>query len=303
MTRKENTMSATAAERPETSLAQDIFAATEPTNLGDVLIDVALAEDLLYANKRNRKIRDKKVEQFARAMTGGDWVYNGDAIRVSRTGMLLDGQHRLLAVVRSGVTLRAPIIAGVDDEIQETIDVGTKRTFADMLHLRDEKDTNRLAAGIRNVFLYERYQQMLSVPYEPPPSPQELLRCLERHPGIRAATAGTRPTVKNTGIASGHTIACFYLMGLVDQADRDVFFQTLALGTGLQQGDPIYALRRILMTGSRRLAVKVQAAVLIKAWNAYRAGEERQHLMWRPYGNMPERFPQIEGLDLPAVEA
>lgn len=76
-----------------------------------------LARDLLAKNPHNRNLRVRRVEQLAGAMTRGEWVFNGDAIRIADSGMLLDGQHRLAAIVRSAAYYFFSLVDPTDAEL------------------------------------------------------------------------------------------------------------------------------------------------------------------------------------------
>ncbi len=60
------------------------------------------ATAILKGNKGNRKPRQSHIEALADAMLRGEWKQTHQGIAISPTGKLLDGQHRLLAVVKSG---------------------------------------------------------------------------------------------------------------------------------------------------------------------------------------------------------
>lgn len=64
------------------------------------------------------------------------WKMNGEAIKFSNTGRLLDGQHRLLACVESGCSVRTLVIRGLPEDTQETMDAGKSRTMANVLELK-----------------------------------------------------------------------------------------------------------------------------------------------------------------------
>lgn len=72
-----------------------------------------IAAQWLSNNFRHREIKAARVEKFARQMDEGDWQFNGKVIILSDTGMLMNGQHRLSAVVASGKTMRSIVIRGV----------------------------------------------------------------------------------------------------------------------------------------------------------------------------------------------
>ena len=93
------------------------------------------AKSLLDHNYiNNRKINDSHVAQFADMMRR-DIFYsmNGHSIILFKDGDLLDGQHRLRAIIESGVALPFSIktVGGDKQEVFETIDNCRPRQAAD----------------------------------------------------------------------------------------------------------------------------------------------------------------------------
>lgn len=74
-------------------------------------ITPAMAEVMLNGNSGNRKINFNMVTQYAADMRHGNWKgENGEAIVISKTGHLINGQHRLKAVISANVTVNLLII-------------------------------------------------------------------------------------------------------------------------------------------------------------------------------------------------
>ena len=74
------------------------------------------------------------VAEYAKDMADGRWVEGtGDAIRFNKQGQMIDGQHRCLAVIESGISINVTIIEGLDDEVYLVLDKGRKRTAADAI--------------------------------------------------------------------------------------------------------------------------------------------------------------------------
>lgn len=101
----------------------------------EVNISPALAEKWLEKNIVNRSLRDYLVCSYARDMKEGKWLLNGEAIRFNKSGMLVDGQHRLSAIIRAGVTVKILVISEVDDNAAAIYDTGAKRNPADALRM------------------------------------------------------------------------------------------------------------------------------------------------------------------------
>ena len=83
-----------------------------------------MAAAWLSNNFGHREIKQARVEKFANQMNEGDWQFNGKVIILSDTGMLMNGQHRLSAVVQSGKTMRSIVIRGVKIENYQSRSTG-----------------------------------------------------------------------------------------------------------------------------------------------------------------------------------
>lgn len=84
-------------------------------------------------NLANRNINQARVTEYSQAMKDGEWQFNGDPIRFTSDGILSDGQHRLTAVVRSGVSQTFLIIENMEKETKLTLDAGKARNGGDTL--------------------------------------------------------------------------------------------------------------------------------------------------------------------------
>lgn len=113
-----------------------------------------MAAAILSLNSKNRPASNSHTKRLAQAMLDGEWLYNGDAIRVSSEGVLLDGQHRLLAVILSGVTIKARIIYGLAPGCFTTIDTGRRRSARDALAVEGIPNYTIVASAARILHNY-----------------------------------------------------------------------------------------------------------------------------------------------------
>lgn len=65
-------------------------------------INPLIAEECLRNNPNNRKLNRARVRQIAEEMKRGEWRNNGESIVINDRGELVDGQHRLNAIIESG---------------------------------------------------------------------------------------------------------------------------------------------------------------------------------------------------------
>lgn len=115
-------------------------ATTPHTNVQHTLVAMTpqLAKELLTecANESNRTSRDPVIAKYANDMVNGQWTDAHIApIVISKNGVLLDGEHRLKAIIKSGKTIYVWVATDVDDEQYLTMDNGTPRRIRDYVKL------------------------------------------------------------------------------------------------------------------------------------------------------------------------
>lgn len=94
------------------------------------VITPEIARNMLTDNVRNRILRRKHVARLATSMRRGEWKLTHQGIAYSSDGELIDGQHRLHAIILAGVPVKMMISFGVDDFI--AIDRGASRSVSDL---------------------------------------------------------------------------------------------------------------------------------------------------------------------------
>lgn len=261
-----------------------------------VVTPTMAAEWLESTNVHNRKMSARVVSAYASDMREGEWIDNAETIKFSRTGALLDGQHRLAAVVEADVPVQFLVARGLDPAAQDTVDNGRKRTFADVLTLRGEKDAVQLAAIVRAVTLADGTASYVTDKRGSPTNAQ-LTRTLDAYPELRDIATKARHVSKNAEIPASVAGFAYWAFSRLDAEDAAYFFARIASDTGHAEGEPAYEFRRAaaaLARGNARSRVdnRYLMAILVKAWNAYRDGAKVGLLRWKPGGAKPERFPE-----------
>lgn len=252
---------------------------------------------LLASNDHNRPMR-AHVADLAREMAEGRWTLNGESIKVSATGRLLDGQHRCLAVVESGAVIQSVVVRGLPNMAQETVDTGNKRSVADILALRGETQVNQLAAALMIAWKMDNNGHLWNGTNYAYPTSTELIAYLEANPGIRISlSVGNRMKESVLRYPGGTAVGLHFLMSRIDPDQADEFWDLLYSGIELLAGHPILTLRNYLvrdLSALRRMDARYRAAITIKAWNAYRAGRNVHVIKWVRTGDKPEAFPVPE---------
>lgn len=113
------------------------------------IVTPLMAEAYLAKNTSNRRIRKSTVTKYTSIIREGGWSLTPEPVVFGEDGVLMNGQHRLSAVVSAGSPATFLVIRGVDPSVFKTLDRGATRSTADALKA-DKKATEvaRLAAVI-----------------------------------------------------------------------------------------------------------------------------------------------------------
>lgn len=253
------------------------------------------AQKILNNNVHNRNIRKRKVEAYARDMLAGNWHDNGETVKIATDGTLLDGQHRLLAVVKADVTVPMVVVYDLAPEVQNTVDTGAKRTFGDQLSLDHTKNANVVAAVTRRLVMWDQGQHYVGG--EMQPTETEMRSYLDKHGDIIMEAAHKAVSVRTDLKKVPTSVAGLLYVKFrnINKAQAEEFFEALSTGEGLVKGSPILALRRKFINmqaeGGPTNANEIQAYIT-HTWNLWRKGAEAPRYIHAPKGgwntsNMP----------------
>lgn len=255
-----------------------------------VVVTPEVASQMLRSNTGNRPVNRRHVQRLSREMSAGRWRFNGDTICFNGS-RLIDGQHRLHAVVQSGVSVPMLVVNGLDWGVFYTKDEGMRRSAGHTLSVMQESNCKSLAAALAVVDRYLTGRMESRVHY----SNAETVLLLEEHPQIRESV---KAFPKGGGLVAPSTAsALHYLFSRIDREQADRFMCDLLKGSRLDENDPVYLLRERLIKNTVSKAKLDQVyifAIAVKAWNARRKGKTAQFLRWRDSGSAPEPFPLIE---------
>ena len=123
-----------------------------------ILVTPAMARAYLDSQEINRRILQNRVDQYRKAMEEGKFLPNGEAIKFDTEGRLIDGQHRLKAVIAYGRPVLMDCIAGIPSELISTLDSGRTRSSGDaiaILGLANQKKANAISSAARTLILAE----------------------------------------------------------------------------------------------------------------------------------------------------
>jgi hypothetical protein len=252
-----------------------------------------MASELLEGNHSNRPMRHRYVSKLAAAMKRGEWELNGDAIRVSTNGTLLDGQHRCAAVVESGVTVPSIIVTGLSDEVFATIDRGLGRTTSDSLAIRGMANSTVLAAMSRLLHIYMQTGDPFNGNPDVQPTAKQQLELIETYPELHDSARWVQSSKWSRKYMQASLAGfCHFLFHKRDPVAARTFFAGVETGAGLPSGSPVLLLRNRLTdsySSKDRITPRYRGALTFKAFKFHRLGETTRSLRVRTEGDSIEK--------------
>jgi len=258
-----------------------------------VTITPDMAVEILELNKINRPLRQEAINRIARQITAGRWRYNGETVKITHTLDVLDGQHRLWAIIEAKRAVETLVAFGIDREAFETIDtLRANRSIGDTVALEGQLQyRNQIGQALAWLIRYERGTlEKFRAPVNRVEN-SDVKEAFRNNPNIvHAVQQGAKiKKLVNTGLAGFF----YYVLANQNTALADDLIAILRDPSKTKVAHPFYLLRHYLVAErTHKEPVKI-IALMIKAANAAYAGRELSALEWRPQGKNPERFPTL----------
>jgi hypothetical protein len=258
-----------------------------------VRVTPGLARQWLAKNVHNRPLSEDLALHYAEAMARGEWELNGEPVIFGPGGVLVDGQHRLHAVVLADVAVEMLVVEGVGPGAFATIDVGKGRTPGDALALAGEKNASVLAAAAALWWRYEAGRMKVGGRRRHP-TRRQLVQTVADNPGLRDSLAACMAVKARLTVVWTMSQATFvhYAGSRRHPEAADSFVHQVATGEGLTATSPVALFRDRLIrnrAGKARLPSHEMLALAVKAFNAHATGRPVGNLRWLD----TEPFPSV----------
>ncbi len=266
-----------------------------------IAITPEIAEEYLSHNTHNRALTPSKVDRHVRTIQRNEWMTTHQGVALDWNGNLLDGQHRLRAIVESGRTVTMYVTTGMDPATFAVIDTGKNRSATDALHVEGYGSASKLSAVGRLIALYEWQAKVATQRTGPVP-----LKAFRQENSERVAMIdnlmpklldyvhmGTSVRSAIRGASASAGAAAMYL---IEKAGNDTkythdFYHFVLTGENLDGRHPATALRSYLIRkdpGSKGAVAWHELALWIMVWNDYVHMRPRRVLQFRADMLMPK---------------
>jgi hypothetical protein len=221
------------------------------------------AEEYLAENRGNRNIVQAHVAALARDIRNGQWMFNAQPICFSMSGRLLNGQHRLSAVLESGLPIEVLVMRGLPEAAFTTYDKQAKKAPALDEMFEDFGDKALISATA--VLLWRREMRPADEP-NARPTASEIRDVIRDHPDLIQLRGFARKLVRY-GRASALAYAAYRIMRDNPRLGR-VFLERLETAANLPAGHVILRLRDRLID-LRKADQNAQIDEILAAWEKF----------------------------------
>ncbi|GAA2610775.1 hypothetical protein [Streptomyces tubercidicus] len=253
-----------------------------------VKVTPEIAATFLSRDSVNRRLDMGQVRSLTETILRGEWKLTHQGIAFDETGALLDGQHRLHAIIEANTPVEMLVFDGVAREVFPVLDTGKRRSAADTLLSTGAKYLHLLSSTIRHVILFKT---MPNDPWSGARAHVSNDRILAAYNEDRdrygeAVTIGRELSKHLFASQTAAAVGFFVTTDVAPAADIDEWISGLKSGASLDPGDARLALREVprdtQKRGSkRRMGMRDQVAIYIKAWNSWVEPEKASELRLR----------------------
>jgi hypothetical protein len=263
-----------------------------------MLITPEMANKFLKRNVKNRNLNINHVKKLAQEMKSGRWVLNGVPIQFNDKGDLINGQHRLNAIIVANMVIELLVITGVSDpRAFDTIDQNSLvRGAHTILQLKGIPNATRMVSIAKKLMLWDQTEDKSNFPILAGKSQStvEVANYFEENEGDITFIYDLMRDAKILTVCKAYSavFAALIICFRNNEKDTLTFIEKFKTGAGLHENSPILLLREKLLhaptkDSGRRWELEVMA-MIIKSFNDHAAGRSRRLLRWNLEN---EKFP------------
>lgn len=248
-----------------------------------------MAAEYLATNKTNRPLSKVHVAGLSKSMTAHEWLCNGESIKFDHWGNLLDGQHRLHAVIASGISIETVVQTGLSPASFDTIDTGRLRSGADVLYLMGHDYPKIMSAAVRILILLSRSAKAAT---KSRVNNRDLTQFVIDNPTIKYSLSQgvvMLRKIKHPGKVRGSVaVAAHYIFSLVDVEATESFFLEMTSIAPIEHFRVLELRMNNDKIHRRSVTAIEELALLVKLWNAWREGKPVKKLQWKTQEGFPQ---------------
>lgn len=258
------------------------------------------AQMLLLNIDNNRPVSISVINQYTNDMLQDKWIQTADSLKFDKQGRLIDGQHRLHAIIKAEVTVEMWVATELDETAVKYIDTGRKRSSIDLLHMKGVGGgyASDISSVTRKIIAWENQRQTVlsnfgqggGTKLKGSISNHQILEHCENNPGVVVHAIYGKNLYCKTPVKMFSSADLGFLHWLFSQKNSQKaseFLEKLCLKDNVPADSPIACLYNRLLT-SKSLTPLLKLKLTFHAWNLWRQDKRISALKVAKMDVLPE---------------
>ncbi len=250
-------------------------------------------EWILCSPEYQRKLNPRHIATLQVAIERGEWRENGETIKFNKKNELIDGQHRLGAIIAAKRAVRSLVVTDLSAAEGVFLTLGNvrSRNYSDFVHV---PHAQAVAAAAK--FYWGLANDEYPEPHKHPPVPDLKRLCGHWEQEMSDACTEAYQAGRVTHQPSWNAFLLWYYRHILEikkQKQLSQFFKALGDGIDLQSGSPILAVRNRLQSKrnpNETILPAVIRAVVLKGLHHHLNGVKVRRIGW---DISQEEFPRV----------
>lgn len=235
----------------------------------------------------NRDVVESHVMYLANQMRSGSWKENGQSVVFDDRGRLLDGQHRMQAVILAKTPVKMMVVRGVDSKTFSTMDTGRPRFARDVLSIEGYENAEKFGAVLRYIYRWtngifpgdDRYRRA---------SNNDLLLLAKKYPEAHESVRWAFKRDRAERVLTGRTTVAFahWATTHANPTEARRFWSAFVSGDGGAKSASTLLRNRILIAFSGKKASSLRdyevIAACAVAWKYHINDTKADEVKWSP---------------------
>lgn len=255
------------------------------------LVTPSLAEKYNQKNTDNYRPKLEKIlYRIIQDVLNLSWTITGETIVFDVKGRVVDGQHRIDTVLKTGISLPCIIVEGVPVEAKIATGQTVPRSLWHIFYNCGERHARLLQQVIN---LARKIDKKVEWKHGDKFTHHQGLRYLKQNPDLRRAVDRYHKVSFESPVSTTVAAFCYYELSKIDEEETAIFIDQIFYGNSLlKKNHPISILRNFIWETKQRggnVRGRNCVALIFRTWNAVRNNEKfTNNMLLKSISDVPD---------------
>jgi hypothetical protein len=265
---------------------------SNPEPLSDITVAVEIvtrekAYEMMKHNKANRTIRNSHVNALLREIAAHRFYPGIDSICFDIYGNLMNGQHRLRAIIESGIPVKLVIVRNMDPRAMKAFDANQTRKAKDYFAMHGKHYAATVESAARVLMSLKHVAETDKTLAHDKILPQQIIDFVDQqHTELFDEAPITGKAGRFLGLPSV-ILAWYHLASRVHPHVADKALHVLESGEQQYENDPLHRFVMRRLQGKREKENRLRDEYLYTLFHCYNLHSSKRELTRIKFSNEP----------------